>query len=75
MECTTCVMCRVGVVLIKFALAIQFVNGFELLSVLNGILYFPSVETLPSSSAVFINLKDIVLELIDISCKSLYLCL
>ena len=67
--------CRLNaVVVVVFALAIQFVNGFELLSVFNNILYFPSVEALSSSSAVFIDLKDIALKLIDISCKSLHLC-
>ena len=64
-----------AVVVVVFALAIQFINGFELLSVFNNILYFSSVKALAGSSAVLIDLKDSTLKLIDISCKSLHLCL
>ena len=67
------IVSRLGAVVVVFALAIQFVNGFELLSVFGNILYFPRVEALPSSSTMFINLKDIALELIDVSCKGLYM--
>ena len=67
------VVSRLNAVLVVFALAIQFIHGFELLSVFNNILYFPSVEALSSSSTVFINLKDIALELTDVSCKGLNL--
>ena len=69
------VVSRLGTVVIVFALAIQFINGFKLLSVFNNILYFLSVETLSGSSAVLVDLKDITLKFVDISNKCLYLCL
>ena len=45
---------RFNAVVVVFALAIQFVNGFELLSVFN-IVYFPIIEALSSSFVIFIN--------------------
>ena len=69
------VVSRFNAVVVVFAFTIQLINGFEILSVFNNILYFPSVEALYSSSAVFIKLNDISLKLIYISCKSLHLCL
>ena len=69
------VVSRLNAVVVVFALAIQFINGFELLSVFNNIMYFQNVEALTGSSAVFIDLKDITLELIDVSNDCLYLCL
>ena len=67
------IVCRLSAVVVASAFAIQFINGFGLLSVFNNILYFPSVKALSRSSAVFIVLKGIALELIDVSCKNLYL--
>ena len=66
---------RLTAVVVVFALAIQFVKGFEFLCIFGNILNFPSVKALSSSSAVFVNVKDVTLELFDISNACLQLCL
>ena len=75
MECTTCVMCRFGALLIIIAFAHKFCHRFELLLIPNGFLHFPSIQTFTNSSSMITDLKDVALKLVDISNQRLYLSL
>ena len=71
MKCTSCVMCRFNAILIIFAFAIKFGDGFELMLILGSFLILPSIQTLTNSHGMVINLKDVALKLVDISSERL----